>query len=190
MNYRFGKNQWEDAPLQVAYSFRFTETPEFTQGEDFIGSSVNPAHREGFDNISLLTKEKFGVGAKATIHCAFEGLGCPEIIFVGEMEDCGDGAVRYGACFEVVLYKNGVNVWRHYRDDGKCHWHKRLGLEYPVAENEKHELTAEVKENYLVVTLDGQKTTIRTEDMFPSFHVGITVCEGIARIYDMTVEEQ
>ena len=51
-----------------------------------------------------------------------------------------------------------------------------------------HELTVEVLENYLAVTLNGQKTTLRTEDIFPAFHLGATVCEGIARLYDMTIE--
>lgn len=184
----FGREKWNEENVQRAYSHRFTETPDFTQYDDCIASAVNPEHRKGFDNISLLTREKYTVGTKAVVHCAFEGLGCPEIIFVEKPEVCDDGAVRYGACFEVVLYENGINVWRHYREDGRCFWHKRLGLEYPVAENEVHELSVEIRENYMDITLNGQKTSLRVEDMFPEFHVGITVCEGIARVYDMCVE--
>jgi len=185
----FGKNRWTDADVQRAYSFRFTETPAFVQEDDCIGSGVNQAHREGFDNISLLTREKYSAGTRAEITCSFEGLGCPEIIFVGETELCEDGATRYGACFEVVLYKDGVNVWRHFMDEGrKCHWHKRLGVRFPVAQHEKHTLTAEMKENYLTVAVDGMQFTLRVEDMFEKFHVGITVCEGIAKVYDMKVE--
>ena len=33
-----------------------------------------------------------------------------------------------------------------------------------------------------------QKTHLRTEDVPPQFHLGITVCEGIARVYDMQIE--
>lgn len=187
-HYSFAKDRWNCDELTVAYSFRFTETPDFVQHADCIGSGVNPGHREGFDNVSLVTKETFGAGAKAEIHCAFEGMGCPEIIVVEKIEDCDDGAVRYGACFEIVLYKNGLNVWRHYRNDGKCSWHKRLGLEFPVAENEIHDLQAEIKENYLVVSIDGKRFTLRVDDFPEKFHLGITACEGIARIYDMSVE--
>lgn len=184
----FSKDCWSDGDLTTAYSFRFTETPKFTQEQDHIRTAVNPQHREGFDNISLLSKQTYTAGVTATLHCAFEALGCPEIILVEHLEDCDDGAIRYGACFEVVLYKNGINVWRHYREDGRCFWHKRLGLEYPVAENTIHELCVKVQENDLEITLNGQKTILHTEDLPKSFHVGLTGCEGIARLYDLRIE--
>jgi len=187
MKISFAKDQWDSAAMQQAYTFRYTAAPDFTQNDDCISGGVNAAHPEGFDNISLLTRENYA-SAKATIRCAFEDLGCPEIIFVGQPELCDDGVTRYGACFEVVLYKNGVNVWRHYREDGRCFWHKRLGVQYPVAESEIHELSAEYKDNYLTIWIDGQKNILRVDDMFPRFHMGLTVCEGIARVYDMTVE--
>lgn len=173
--------------LLTAYSFRFTETPEFTQAEDHITTCANSEHREGYDNISLLTQQRFEYGAKATLHCAFEGLGCSEIIVVPEMEQCEDGAIRYGACFEVVLWRNGVNVWRHYREDGKCFWHKRLGMEFSNEENKIHELTLQVMPQEFVITLNGKKTTLHMEDIPPQFHLGLTGCEGIVRLYDMTV---
>ncbi len=186
--YSFAKNHWNQDELTVAYSFRFTETPDFVQHEDCIASGVNPNHREGFDNVSLLTKETYSAGTNATIRCGFEGMGCPEIIIVEKLEACDDGATRYGACFEIVLYKNGLNVWRHYREEGHCFWHKRLGLEFPVAEGEIHEMTAEIKEDYLTVTVDGKRFTLRVEDFPKAFHIGITTCEGVACVYDMCVE--
>ena len=188
MKVSFARGQWESAKFMQAYTFRYQETPAFVQGGDCIGSGVNPAHPEGYDNISLLTTEKYAPGVRAHIRCAFEGLGCPEIIIVPEAEACPDGATRYGACFEVVLYEKGFNVWRHFREDGRCFWHKRLGVQYPVAENVIHDLTVEVKADMLVIAVDGQKTELRTEDVPPAFHLGITVCEGIARVYDMKIE--
>ena len=188
MHINFAKGKWSERDLTTAYSFRFTETPVFTQLDDCITTCVNKDHREGFDNISLLSKETYGVGAKATIHCAFEGLGCPEIILVPEAETCEDGAVRYGACFELVLWKNGINVWRHYRENGECFWHKRLGMTFSNEESRIHELSLEVKEQELELTLNGRKTTLHTEDIPTKFHLGITGCEGIVRIYDMTID--
>lgn len=184
----FAKDSWTEIEFTTAYSFRFVETPRFTQEPDHVRTAVNPNHREGYDNISLLTKEKYTAGATGTIHCGFEGLGCPEIIIAEKMEACEDGAMRYGACFEIVLWKNGINVWRHYREEGKCSWHLRMGLEYPVAENAIHELRVKVEKDALVIWLNGQKTTLRTEDLPETFHMGLTACEGIAKIYDWTVE--
>ena len=183
----FSRGKWTEDRVMTAYTFRFTETPPFTQENDHIRSEVNPAHPEGFDNISLLTREPYAAGITVTARCSFEGLGCPEIILVEQPEVCEDGAVRYGACFEVVLYKNGINVWRHYRENGKCFWHQRLGVEYPVAENTVHTLRVQVKTEELIIWLNGQKTILHTEDIPKNFYVGLTACEGIARLYDFEI---
>ena len=186
----FAKGAWQLDALQKAYSFRFTETPPIRQKDGYIASDSNPRHREGFDNISLLTKETYSVGAKATLRCAFGGKGCPEIILVEKPEVCPDGEVRYGACFEVVLYRHGVNVWRHFMDeDHKCRWYKLLGVKFPVAEDEIHTLHVEIRENYFAVSVDGMEMLIRVEDIFEKFYFGLTLCEGVARAYDFTVEE-
>ncbi len=189
METSFGRGMWNSDQFIRCYTHRYQETPEFTQLEDAVANRENPAHKEGYDNISLLTKEKWTAGTSAQIVCAFEGIGCPEIIIVPQTDLCEDDAIRYGACFEVVLWKNGFNVWRHYREEGRCFWHKRLGLTFPVAENEKHTLRVEVKAQYLVITVDGFETTLRVEDLPERFHMGITVCEGIARVYSLSVQE-
>ncbi len=182
------KNKITD-DLFTAYTFRYTQAPEFSQHGDYIATDVNPSHPEGFDNISLLTHERYSTGVKVSLTCEFEGLGCPEIIIVPETEECRDGVIRYGACFEIVLYKDGINVWRHYRNDGKCSWHKRLGLDFSVSENEKHTLFAEIREKYLYIEVDGKKAQLRTDDLPESFHIGLTACEGIVRLYNMTIDE-
>lgn len=189
MYYQFGAGHDMPDALIRCYSHRFTETPDFTVYEDSIGSSINKEHREGFDNISLITRDTFTAGTKAEIVCSFEGLGCPEIIIVPETDACDDGAVRYGACFETVLWCNGYNVWRHYRDEGRCHWHRRLGLTYPVATGEKHTLTVEYQAKYMIITVDGFSTTLRVDDLPERYHVGVTVCEGIAKIHSLKIEQ-
>lgn len=189
-SYSFADNSWEEG-LTQAYTFRYVETPDFKQQADHVTSSKNPNHKEGYDNISLLSKETYGAGVKARLRCSFDGLGCPEIILVKKPEKCDDGAIRYGECFEIVLWKNGVNIWRHFMDENyKCSWHKRLGLTMPVSEGDIHELYVETKENYITFSVDGVTATERTEDLFDSFYVGITACEGIVRLYDFEIESE
>ena len=110
-------------------------------------------------------------------------------ILVPEPEICPDGVTRYGACFEIVLYKNGINVWRHYRENGECSWVQRLGVEYPVAENQIHTLKLQVEKDQFVIWLNGQKNILYVEDIPSKFHIGLTACEGIARLYDLEIEE-
>lgn len=187
--YSFKDGKWKDE-LVTAYSFRFTETPVFTECSDHVTTAVNAKHREGFDNISLLSKETYTAGVRARLRCSFDGVGCPEIILVKQPETCEDGAVRYGECFEVVLWKNGVNVWRHFMDgEHKCSWHLRLGLGLSVSEGDIHELYVETKENYIIFSVDGVSARVRTEDLFDGFRVGVTACEGVVRLYDFEIEE-
>lgn len=188
-DYSFNHESWKQELVQ-AYSFRFTETPDFKQMGDHITTAVNPTHREGFDNISLLSPRASCAGVSARLRCAFDGLGCPEIILVKKPETCEDGAVRYGDCFEIVLWKNGVNVWRHFRDEaGKCSWHKRLGLTVPMREGDIHELTVKTEPEYITFSVDGISAKLRVEDLFDTFYIGVTACEGIVRLYDFSTEE-
>ena len=173
--------------MRLAHTYRFVETPDFTQEETCIRSAENPDHPEGFDNISLLTPNSYSAGVTATMRCSFEGLGCPEILLVFDPETDENGKLRYGACFEIVVYENGINVWRHYREKGECFWHQRLGVEYPVAENTVHTLTVTVLSDMLEITLDGQKNLLHTEDIPETFYLGLTACEGIARLYDFEI---
>lgn len=186
--YSFADDKWKNELIR-AYSFRFTEAPFFKQEADCITTAVNPEHREGFDNISLLCPDIYNAGVKVSLKCAFEGVGCPEIIFVKKPEKCDDGIVRYGECFEIVLWKNGVNVWRHFMNENyRCFWHKRLGLSFPISEGDIHVLKAEIAKDRIVFEVDGVKAELRTEDMFESFYVGVTACEGIVRLYELTVD--
>ena len=42
--------------------------------------------------------------------------------------------------------------------------------------------------NAVDIELDGMKLSLRAEDLFPSFYLGITGCEGPCRFYGLTVE--
>ena len=185
--YSFASNGWKDH-MQHVYSFRFTETPEFTQEADYITTAVNPDHRQGYDNITLLSHNAYSVGVKVSVHCAFDGLGCPALIMVKNPEKHSDGVVRYDECFEVVLWKNGVNIWRYYIDeDNKCRWRKRLEFKMPVPEKDIHELEMLVEKDHIAFNLDGISAKLRAEDLFDTFYLGINACEGIARFYDLEI---
>lgn len=186
--YCFAEEGWKHH-LQQVYSFRFTETPVFTQKDGYITTAENPNHRQGYDNITMLSQKVYSAGVKATTHCAFDGSGCPALIMVKNPEKYSDGVVRYEECFEVVLWKNGVNVWRYYIDkDQKCRWHRRLEFKMPVQEKDIHRLEMLVEKDYLSFSLDGISAKLRAEDLFDTFYLGVNACEGIVRFYDLEIE--
>ena len=61
-------------------------------------------------------------------------------------------------------------------------------MSFSNEEDKIHELSLEVRAQGLVLTLNGQQTTLHTEDLPEQFHLGLTGCEGIAKFYDMTIQ--
>lgn len=180
---------WKGSELTLAHTYRFPHRPQPVQEADCLLAGVNAEHPQGFDNFALFCPQPVSAGAKASIVCSFEDLGCPEIVLFEKPETGEDGAVRYGACIEVVLYKDGVNVWRHYQDENKqVWWDLRLGVKFPVSEHEKHTLEVETAPQQLLFRVDGHEAVLRIEDLFDSFCLGLSMCEGITRIYEMTLE--
>ena len=119
MNIKFAENAWNQDELIYAYSYRFEETPEFIQKTDCVENTKKPDTVYGFDNISLMSLEKFGLGTKLTTRCAFEDLSAPLLVNADQLSTGKRGIVRYGDYVEVVLWKNGVNVWRMWMENGE-----------------------------------------------------------------------
>jgi len=189
MKLNFAKGQWNQEEVTYAYSFRFKETPVFVQEDDCIANRKDESFSQGYDNVSLMSKKAYAPGAKISAECLFESFGAPLFVIADALHPCEDGCLRYGDYMEVVLYEKGINVWRMWRKDGKVSWVKLLGAEFPVEANEKHEFSTLVTETGLVIEAKGQKLTLRIDDMYPSFHLGINACEGINKFYHMEIEE-
>jgi hypothetical protein len=119
MRYDFSKGNWTMDGLVHAYSSRFVQDSVFVQREDCIENPKDPSMRDGYGYISLLTKEKLKPGVRLTTSCAFEGASAPLVVVVKDLFE-KNGVPSYGDYQEVVLWKNGINVWNLWlREDGK-----------------------------------------------------------------------
>ena len=183
MKISFSENDWHSGELVYAYSYRFEETPVFLQKPDCIENRANPGAAYGFDNISLLTPATYGPGVTIRARCAFEDLGAPLLVLSPWMETDSRGVNRYGDYIEVVLWKNGVNVWRMWYRNGEVTWKQLLGVDFPVSEGEIHEIGVTVGTDTLEITADGRRMLLGVEGLYPTFHVGLNACEGINRFY-------
>ena len=192
MNVVFKENSWSTDDLAYAYSRRFDAVPVFTQYPDFVENRADPSVPYGWENISLLTREKFAAGTRVETRCAFFDDGAPLITLARSMEPDARGVLRFGEYIEIVLYKNGVNVWRMWYDpavtkNGGVSWKKLLGVEFPVAEGEMHTLACEVGADSLKIEADGRRMSLYVPDLYDSFHAGIDACEGVNRFYSFDV---
>ncbi len=187
MKISFSKDLWHTGDLVYAYSYRFEETPHFLQLEDCIQNQRNDQATYGYDNISLLTQKKYGPGTKLTTRCAFEDLGAPLIVITDQLSVDSRSVNRYGDYIEVVLWKNGVNVWRMWMENGIVTWKQLMGVTFPVIEHDIHTLSVAIHSDTLEIEADGHKMLLHVQDMYPSYHVGINACEGINRFYELEV---
>ena len=188
MKKTFSAGAWDMEGLTYAYSHRFAPTPEFTQMADHIVNEPSETGYMGFDFVSLLSTETYGPGVTVTTRCRFEGKdAAPLIFFADSMAKDPDGHMRYGNYVEVVLYKNGINVWRLWLENGQILFKKLMAVEFPVDGDRMHTLSVRTEPKLLHIDIDGRKMTLRIEDLFARYHVGINACEGYCRFYDLEV---
>ena len=184
----FKKNQWTMDGLTWAGSARFSAMPEMEQREDHIANIPTPDSADGYAYISLLTKEKFHPGVKLSSRCAFEDLAAPLFVLPKELHE-KDGKLYYSDYLEVVLWTNGINIWNLWKDEtGEVKIRNLLRLQIPVEKSVTHDFSVEILNDRFQVTLDDKKVSIYCDEIYDSFHLGITGCEGPCRFYDMSIE--
>ena len=188
MKIDFSRGAWNTDELTHAYSYRFEETPEFDQLDDCVQNRRNSDAKYGFDNITLLSRKEWQTGARISTRCAFQGDGAPLIVIADKLYTDARGVARYGDYIEVVLYRGGMNVWRMVMKEGKVSWKKLVGVEYPVACGDIHDLSVEITPERLNIEAAGQKTSLLVDGLYTTFHLGINACEGFNRFYGMTIE--
>ena len=186
----FAPGEWENAGLTYAYSWRFNSLPVFRQESDCIVNSRIPGDKEDYDYMGLLAPETFSKGAMIDIHCSFEALGAPMILLSMRDETDEAGILRTLEYYEIVIWKNGLNVWRHYTRERKPGHFLVLGATFPLATEEKHRLRVDVREDRLLMNVDGHAFNLYLHDLTDTFRLGYTACEGYCRLYDMTTGEK
>ena len=191
MKLDFSRGAWSTDEMTYAYTYRFPGAPEFLQQDDCVENRPDPTGQFGCDweNISMLSKKRYCAGTRIEVRCAFFDLGAPLITVADRMYDeCG--VMKYGDYMEVVLYKNGINVWRMHMNENKTvTWKKMLSAEFPVTEGDIHTLSVEVTEDGLNIAADDHRIFWRCTDIYGKFHLGIDACEGLNRFYSVDITE-
>lgn len=189
MKYEFKKNGWSMDGLTYAGSARFPAMPEMAQQEDYIENVPTEIMRDGYAYVSLVTKEKVSPNIKITSRCAFEDLAAPLFVMPREMVE-KDGYLFYSDYLEVVLWTNGINVWKLWKDeDGEVKVRNLLRLNMPLEKSVIHDVSVEIQKDRFAIQVDDFNVELYCGDIYEQFHLGITGCEGPCRFYDMEIEK-
>ncbi len=189
MKYTFERG-WKNRDFDYVYSPACQDYKTFRQENDCI---VNGEGKDlmGYEYISFLTKRKYGEGVKLTAHCSFEKFGAPLIVISNDVREKEDKKI-YGVHFEVVAYKKGCNIWYIVPDANSPlgRTSTLIGkLEFRIEGGSELVISAEIKDEKIFASVNGNSLVVEHRAIPQSFHVGFTACEGINRFYGFTVEE-
>lgn len=184
----FKKGQWEEI-LNHSYTARFPYTEKFLQGDGWVSNSVNPKMKDGYNYITLMTKERYKKGTKISTTCTFTGSAAPLIVFTDKLFPDENGELRYCDYHEVVLWKNGINVWDLYKDGEEIKIRLLLEMKFSVEENKKYEISTTLTDKGIEIAFEGRTYGLRVDNIPEEVFIGVTACEGLTKFYDMTIFE-
>ncbi len=170
-----------------AYTRRYESFPVFTQEADHICSGRDEANDCGFANISLFFSQPCADGSKISTSFRFEDAAAPLIVLANELEPDAGGHLRFGNYIEVVVWKNGLNVWQMHETNGRVTWQKLCGLEYPVDGSQMQTLSVRRAGERLWITHGAQKLNLLVQGLPASLFLGIDACEGVCRFYSASL---
>ena len=185
----------------VAKSSRWSYAHGFVQESDHL---VNPSgawsdeelYRDHVTEVyaSMLLKRKLEGKCRIASTMSFDHLMAPLIVIAPEMGTSADGLhPEFRRHHEVVLYNEGINVWRYDWIDGKAKWTLAAFLRAPFEAKRNYELKVKVQAGrfYRRMTIEcgSVKFGYENPEIPASFYAGVTGCEGRNRFYDFSVEE-
>ena len=89
--------------------------------------------------------------------------------------------------FEVVIFNEGVNIWRYSVADGKLVIRKAAFASFRLEKNVKYLLKVNKTDKTLTVSIAGHSFGYFDDALPDAYYVGITGCEGLNRFYDFAV---
>ncbi len=188
MKIEFKKGLWEDV-FDYVFSAANKSLPKFVQNENCISSRENPNGTAGYDHISILSKKMYTKGASIKVNCSFDSYGAPLILFTDKLYTDEKGLTRCNEYYEVVIFEDGINVWKVYADENAAKGTRLLGTVYPLEAVKIHDLKVELAEGAIRITQGDRRLYLAIDDMPESVYLGITACEGINHFYDCEISE-
>jgi hypothetical protein len=135
----------------------------------------------------MLHKERITGNATISATMAFADKTAPLILLVPELSANARERKEFGEHFEIIIYDQGVNIWRYFLQDGKLTFRKAAFALFPLEKDTRHKLEVKKTGKTLTVTVAGHTFGYFDEALPDAFHAGITGCEGLNYFYDFAV---
>jgi len=203
----FSRGAWNPADFIVAKSSKKTYLGAFDQKDDCIVNRCPAGHtpeeiaklRPDPTYASLVFTNEFSYGTTVSSTMGWDWEMAPLILITPELYKDEEGRPTFGEHWEVVVYKQGINIWHHFLRDGQMVYEKSAALALPkelyFKANEKHDLAVTIgrtwKGDRLIEASCGGFTVACVDPTLPDkFYVGVTGCEGRNFFWNMRVLEK
>ena len=196
----FKPGEWNPNDWVIVKSPRCTYVHGFVQKEDGIENecpdvSGEEIHKKHFNDVysAMVLRDRAEVGQTVSSTMSFDWRMAPLIVLVENLDKSKAVVPTLGDHWEIVLYAEGLNVWRHSTKDGKPFVYRTAYLKVPFNKGVRYNLEVNVVKTSkgmkeIVVKCGGHQFGYVDNDLPDSFYVGIIGCEGRNRFYDFKVK--
>ena len=197
----FARGKWDPSMWIPVKSPRFSYVGEMVQFDDHIMnrtpelSDEEIFRKHAADVYScLMLKRKFTGSSVISSTMSFDHRMAPLIVIAPQIGKSADGRAEHREHYEIVLFDDGINIWRHLWKDGRPSWYRAAFLmtEFEPGKRYRLEVRLSCTKNgrILTVNCDGKTFGYRDDHLPDSYYVGVTGCEGRNRFYDFSVTEK
>lgn len=194
----FARGKWDPAQWFEVKSTHFKQSRGMVQQDDHIMNEVPDlpdaelhAKHQQYLYSCLVLDRKFSIPCVISSTMSFDYLMAPLIVIAPDFGKNAAGQREQRDHFEIVLYNQGLNIWRHSYENGKPSYYLAGYLRTSFQPKTKYNLQVKVFKNrygkQLEVTCGGHCFAIRDNSLPDTFYAGIIGCEGRNRFYDFGV---
>jgi len=196
----FKPGEWSSNDWEVVKSPRCTYVHGFVQKEDGIENecpdvSGEEIHKKHFNDVysAMVLKDRVEVEQTVSSMMSFDWRMAPLIVLVENLDNSETAVPTLGDHWEIVLYAEGLNVWRHSTKNGKPLVYRTAYLKVPLNKGERYNLEVKVSKTSkgmkeIVVKCGDHQFGYVDNDLPDSFYAGIVGCEGRNRFYDFKIK--
>ena len=194
----FARGKWDPAQWFEVKSTHFKHSRGMVQQDDHIMNEVPDlpdaelhAKHQQYLYSCLVLDRKFSIPCVISSTMSFDHLMAPLIVIAPDFGKNAAGQREQRDHFEIVLFNQGLNIWRHSFENGKPSYYLAGYLKASFLPKAKYTLQVKLFKNrygkQLEVTCGEHCFAIRDNSLPDTFYAGIIGCEGRNRFYDFGV---
>lgn len=203
----FSDGKWNRGEFLEVRNDEWDRGAPVVQMPDCIMNANDPAwsdedlfrHHQADVFSSLVLTNRFRGDISFSSRMSFDHRMAPALVVAGDLAADSQGRIAFRDLYEIVLYDEGINVWRHRRPKaGKAEIEKVAYTKHAFKRRTQYELGVVVRRRRVSggrlttdvrVSADGVTVGFCDDTVPEAFHVGLIGSEGRCRFYDFKVDD-